>query len=379
VETFLTRAGVPVHINCLQKSREAAVTVRRGALNLACCGDCAFIFNLSFDLSRLNYDRDYDNTQVFSPFFSSHQAHLIDYLINAKGLRNATIVEVGCGEGLFLRQLVGAEGCGNAGYGFDPAYAVPVVDLDGRLQFDRTFFGAGSVHLSADAILCRHMLGHVPDPVGLLSGIRENLAANSDVPIFIENQSVEWMLRHHSIWDFTYEQCSYFSPHSLASTLETAGFSVTTLRHLFNDQYLWAEGRSTCGKGHTPGDPGGITRLVRSYARDEQKMLQVMEERIRTLATEGHIALWGAAAKGVTLANLIDPRAELIACAVDLNPRKQGCFIPGTGHPIIGFGELPAFGVKHILVMNPNYRHEIGELLRSEALEIPLHDPYTME
>jgi SAM-dependent methyltransferase len=376
VEIFLTRTNVPVHINSIMKSREAAVATGRGAVTLGCCRECGFIFNLTFDQSQLHYEKDYDNTQRYSPFFSAYQSHLVDYLISRKGLRNSTIVEVGCGEGLFLRQLVEAEGCGNTGYGFDPAYAGPSVDLDGRLRFENSFFGESSSHLPADAILCRHVLGHVPDPLDFLCGIHEGLSSSRDVPIFVENQSVEWMLRKHSLWDFSYEQCSYFSVHSLTTALECSGFQVTSVRSLFKGQYMWAEARSTTRERDIPRDPEMVTRLVRSYARAEEGIIREMNGKIRMLASSGNIALWGAAAKGVTLANVIDPNAQLISCVVDLNPRKQGGYIAGTGHPIVSYMELPAYSVKSILVMNPNYRDEIGTLLREAGIDIPLIDPY---
>ena len=50
-------------------------------------------------------------------------------------------------------------------------------------------------------------------------------------------------------------------------------------------------------------------------------------------------------AKGVTIANLIDPTNELFACVVDLNPGKQGHFLAGTGHPIVGPHALQVSGV----------------------------------
>jgi hypothetical protein len=45
---------------------------------------------------------------------------------------------------------------------------------------------------------------------------------------------------------------------------------------------------------------------------------------------------------------------------VDVNPAKQGRFIPGTGHPIIAPTALADFGVTHVLAMNPNYHAEIA-------------------
>jgi hypothetical protein len=84
------------------------------------------------------------------------------------------------------------------------------------------------------------------------------------------------------------------------------------------------------------------------------------------------VALWGAGAKGVTLANLLDPARERIACVVDLNPSKQGCFVPGTGHPIVGPQKLPDYGVSSAILMNPNYRSENLALLRDVGLDVAL-------
>jgi hypothetical protein len=86
------------------------------------------------------------------------------------------------------------------------------------------------------------------------------------------------------------------------------------------------------------------------------------------------VALWGAGAKGVTFANLLDPNCELLDCLVDLNPAKQGCFVPGTGHPIVRHDELDARGVRTALAMNPNYTPENVELLRSVGSRAELID-----
>jgi len=83
----------------------------------------------------------------------------------------------------------------------------------------------------------------------------------------------------------------------------------------------------------------------------------------------------GGGAKGVTLANLIDPERELVACVVDLNPQKQGGFLPGTGHPIVNYLDLPLFQVKSAIQMNPNYAAENLALLHEAQLEVTLIDP----
>src|SRR5689334_22260043 len=54
-DVFLRRPGVPVHQNLIMPTVEAAVGIARGDLSMAVCSDCGFVFNTSFDLSRLSY------------------------------------------------------------------------------------------------------------------------------------------------------------------------------------------------------------------------------------------------------------------------------------------------------------------------------------
>ncbi|MBU2091928.1 MAG: methyltransferase, partial [Alphaproteobacteria bacterium] len=75
-----------------------------------------------------------------------------------------------------------------------------------------------------------------------------------------------------------------------------------------------------------------------------------------------------------TLANLIDYDRALIDCVVDVNPGKQGRYIPGTGHPIVAPDSLPARGVRSAILMNPNYRDENLALLDSAGIAVELID-----
>ena len=76
------------------------------------------------------------------------------------------------------------------------------------------------------------------------------------------------------------------------------------------------------------------------------------------LRQDGPLAVWGAGAKGVAFLNVLDPDASLVETVIDINPRKQGGFVPGTGHPIHGVDGLREAGTSSVLVMNPGYAAE---------------------
>ncbi len=359
--------SVPVNQHLVMRDAEAARHVPHGTLDLAVCEQCGFVFNCAFDPGLIAYDERYNNAQTFSPLFDDYVSALARFLVEEKGVRNSRIVEVGCGNGLFLRRLVMMD-AGNSGYGFDTSYTGPETDLDGRLRFERRFYGPECADIPADIVVCRHVIEHVPDPVGLLRAVRQALRHSPHARVFFETPDVTWILRNQVIWDLFYEHCSLFMPDSLTTAFEQAGFVVERVRPVFGDQYLWLE--ATVGGDERPihMQPEPIPTLAHLFTVSEAALRQEWEANIRDLAHGGKVALWGAGAKGVTLANLIDREQGVIDCVVDLNPAKQGGYVPGTGHPIIDYREIPQRGVQTAVVMNPNYTEEIVALLRDAGI-----------
>ncbi len=372
ITPFLRRAGVPVHQNLVMEDQASARNITRGDLELAVCDQCGFGFNRTFDLSKLSYGDHYDNTQICSPSFNDHVTRLVRYLVVDRNVQNCRVIEVGCGAGLFLKALVEFEGSGNTGIGFDPAYTGPTDLLDGRLTFQKQYYGPECADASADIVICRHVIEHVPNPVVLLKTIREALIHSPRARVFFETPCLKWILRNETIWDLFYEHCSYFSLNSLTSAFEVAGFMVETRRHVFGGQYLWIEATLAPNASVVRMEPGNVPSLARQFTTLEETLKRDWEAKIQDLAKKGNFALWGAGAKGVTLANLVDPQYQWIDCIVDLNPRKQGHYLPGTGHPIVAYQELPHRHVKTAVVMNPNYYDEIQELIDQARLHVSL-------
>jgi 2-polyprenyl-3-methyl-5-hydroxy-6-metoxy-1,4-benzoquinol methylase len=368
---FLERMDVPVHQHQLFGDPESARQAVRGDLVLACCYQCGFVFNTTFDPQKLEYGEAYDNSQTSSPSFQAHVRSLVEHLVADRGVRNSTIVEVGCGKGFFLRELAAASP-GNRGFGYDSTYEGPETELDGRVVFQRHYYTGDLADPVPDVVVCRHVIEHVTNPSHeLLAPIRSGLELSPDPLVFFETPDVEWILRNRVIWDFFYEHCSYFSAASLATVFQQEGFDVRNIRTVFDGQYLWLEaGKGKAGKPCF--DAGSVPILAEEFARAEAHLISLWQAKIRELSPDGKVAIWGAGAKGVTFANLVDPCCEFIDCIVDLNPNKIGNYIPGTGHPIISHKELGRRDVTDVILMNPNYRDENLALMKQEGLDIRL-------
>jgi SAM-dependent methyltransferase len=369
-ERFLVRERVPANQNVLFASRDRARNAPTGTLSLHACGECGFVFNAAFQEDRLDYGASYENTQTASDAFASYVDERVARVIDRCGPALKTVVEVGCGKGVFLSRVIDAS-VATVGYGFDTSYEGAESMYDNRLRFFKHYFGAGFVAESIDAVLCRHVIEHIPDPVAFLVSIREVLD-NPNTRIFFETPCVDWIVRNQVIWDFFYEHCSYFNPRSLSQAFERAGFGVEDVSHVFGGQYLWLEAAPGTARQTFLSDGGAVLGQCRAFAQMQNAAVAQWIDRLTTMRRQGPLAIWGAGAKGVTFAGLVDPLAELIDCVVDVNPRKQGCFIPGTGHPIVAPRDLAARKISAAVLMNPNYRAENEAMLSGMGTTISL-------
>ncbi len=374
VKLFLERKQVPIHQNLLITNQVSARTTVRGDLELYVCPSCGFIYNRAFDKALLSYNDRYDNTQACSPLFSKYLHDLVKHLIVDRGVKNRKIIEVGCGKGQFLMELCESEEVGNTGIGFDPSYIGEDEISGGRIRFEKRFYDTDCIEIPVDVVICRHVIEHIPNPLDLLRDIKSALVNSPCARVFFETPCVEWILGNKVIWDFFYEHCSYFTRESLTTAFETSGFQVESVSHIFGGQYLWLEASIPDEKPPITKNPHLITYLAKEFSASEKDLIKNWTIKIKKLASKGKgkLALWGAGAKGVTFANLIDPDCKLIDCVVDLNSKKQGNYISGTGHTIVSYHELTNRNVRYAILMNPNYRSENKILLREAHIDIEL-------
>jgi SAM-dependent methyltransferase len=371
---FVHRHHVPVHQNLVIDSWVGARSVTRGELDLVVCEGCGFVFNRMFDLALLSYNEHYDNSQTCSSHFDAYLDRLVADLVEHQGVHHKRIVEVGCGKGQFLHKLVSYPGAENTGFGFDPSYVGATTLLDGRLSFRRCYFDESCTDVMADVVVCRHVIEHVPEPLSLLRSVRAALVHTPNARVFFETPCVEWILRNRVGWDFFYEHCSLFSEASLHTAFAQTGFTVERVTRTFGGQYLWLEAR--LGECVWPSALSGASTavLAKAFSAEDSTLQRHWLKQLQQLTSSGKVAIWGAAAKGATLAHLIDPDGTLIDCMVDLNPSKQGGYLPGTGHLIVAPADLPRRGVKTALLMNPNYRIENLALLHAAGSTLDLVD-----
>jgi len=168
---------VPLFCNVLWDSRENAVKADRGFIDLVFCHTCAHVYNAAFDPSRMQYSPQYDNALDYSPTFQNYIRELAQRLVSAYQLQGRDIVEIGCGQGEFLRLL--AEIGQNRCLGFDPSYNPRQVDtdtFDSRISIIQDYYSEQYAGHRADFFVCRQVLEHIREPAAFLKMIHSTIA-----------------------------------------------------------------------------------------------------------------------------------------------------------------------------------------------------------
>jgi SAM-dependent methyltransferase len=379
IAVFFEILGMPVHCNLLWTTRDEAIQAPRGDIWLGFCGDCGHIFNLAFDPALMDYTQDYENSLHFSPRFQSYAESLAARLIERYDLHGKNIIEIGCGKGDFLKLL--CERGANRGVGFDPSY-VPERGTPAtaeRVTFIQDFYSERYASCQADFVCCRHVLEHVHSPRDFLASVRQAIGDRSGTAVFFEVPNVSFTLRNQGIWDLIYEHCSYFGAGSLSRLFTLCGFDTYDVAETYGSQFLCIEASPREGLADSAGDVGrdlgGLACDVAAFADVYRSKVQVWRRTLERMACAGQrAAVWGAGSKGVMFLNVLEAQEQIlqdqILYAVDINPRKQGMYVAGTGQQIVPPEFLREVRPDVVIVMNPVYEGEIRQMTENLGLSL---------
>ena len=348
----------PVVLNYRFRNADAASRVPRHDVTLVQCRSCGLVFNATFNPALIPYDENYENRQCFSPAFGTHLETLAKALTERNGLRGGRILEVGCGKGDFLRLLCQVASASGAGY--DTSYEPRPEPEPAGLSFHASYVSAAEVTQPFDAVICRHVVEHVPEIGVFLRDLHAIAVAAGDPVVVLETPRFEWIVEQLSLWDVFYEHCNYFPTTTLAHLCRLAGFRVVRHLAVFGAQYQALELKVARTK-RVPAPPGipASARLA-NFSRRARRHLDQLTEQFKKASDGRGWAVWGAGAKGVALVNLLRTRP---GCVVDSNPAKQGGMLPGTRVPIVAPDDARLDRLGLIVIANPNYAAEIRAVL----------------
>lgn len=278
------------------------------------------------------------------------------------------VLEVGGGKGFLLNQLkkAGFHNLFNVDPSDDNMDQEDFVSLVGLFPqgVDLTKYK----HLFG-CIIGQHFLEHVPNPVEVLKGASDLLAADGELWIEVPNMDIGE--------ENCFVQASFFYPlhlnHFTRRTLTLAGqyAGLELISMELVDHYgksLWAKFKKggATQKSSCFHDTENLSAYIQQYFTDLKSFAS-------KLPTE--ILCWGAAEKSHTILSILAGYGVKPIGIFDSNPDLQGLYLSGFSLQIQNRNELP-FDPPHLLVLSPMKHREIvngikDKLSTSSQIHVP--------
>jgi SAM-dependent methyltransferase len=371
ISAFCEIPAIPVNSCILMSTADEARGYPRGDIVLGFCDDCGFICNLAFDQQLAEYSGRYEETQGFSATFQRYHRALAQDLISRYGLHNKTVLEIGCGKGEFLALL--CDRGLNRGLGFDPGYDGNRGVLEGSptAEVIVDFYSERYATHRADFVCCKMTLEHIPQPAAFVGLSRLAMRPGASSVFYLQVPEALRIFRDCVFEDIYYEHCCYFTAGSLSRLFRSQGLEPRKVYTSYADQYLAIEASVARGATGEPlaveQDLDEVRALVATFPQRSRAKISNWQQTLANCAARGSVILWGSGSKAVAFLGAVDKEGT-VDRVVDINPYRQGHFMPGSAQPIVAPAQLQKNPPAAVIVMNPIYREEVAAEL--EALDL---------
>jgi SAM-dependent methyltransferase len=319
------------------------------------------------------FREDYVYYSSYSSSWLKHSEEYVKKMVSKLDLGPSDLVlEVASNDGYLLQYFQNEN---VKVLGVEPAAGVASVAIQKGIPTIVDFFGKDlALRLGFDyqprLIVANNVLAHVPDIHDFVAGFSSIIA--QDGLITFEFPHLLNLIKSNLFDTIYHEHYSYlsltalepiFSSHDLkivdVEKIATHGGSLRVFVARKKSNWETTDSVNRTIQLESEFDPR--TKLV--YETLHQNSLNVkidlLEELVR-LKKEGKVvAAYGAAAKGNTLLNYAGIDSDLIQYVVDLNPNKQGMYLPGSRIPVVGVDHLYQTNPDVLLVLPWNISTEI--------------------
>jgi hypothetical protein len=349
-------------------------------LHVMTCLQCALVQLPEITSRESLFRSDYVYFSSYSTSWLQHSQNYVDKMVDLLELTsNDLVIEVASNDGYLLQYF---HQRGIEILGIEPSSGVAQVAIEKGLPTIIDFFGADVASKLASnkkptLMLGNNVLAHVPDIHDFIKGFAILIADNG--LITFEFPHLVNLLENTQFDTIYHEHYSYLSVASLMPIFLSHGLRVIKVEKLpthGGSIRIYVAKAESSWKVDTSVE-GILTEEIQNDPRSESvwRLLQEKTFKIKTdlvnelidCKRQGiRVAAYGAAAKGNTLLNYSGVTSELVDYVVDLNPHKQGNYLPGSKIPIVGVDQLVENPPDVLLVLPWNLAEEIKVQLSEE-------------
>lgn len=344
-------------------------------LRLLVCKNCWLAQTDDYAGRDVLFDREYAYFSSFSTTWLSHAERYVRQMIQRFGLHSSSlVVEVAANDGYLLQYVQQA---GIPCFGIEPTASTASAARAKGIEIIEQFFGKKLADelarkgQQADLIVANNVLAHVPDIHDFVSGFPRLLHPQGIVTF--EFPHLLRMVQENQFDTAYHEHYSYLSLTAVVRIFAENGleaFDVEELPTHGGSLRVYAQHSNTgshpCGpaiENCLAAEATAGMRTPNFYRDFQQKAEKIKDDLVMFLIDSKRQGLntvaYGAAAKGTTLLNFAGVRPDLLPYVADMNPAKQGKYLPGSRIPIVDEAFLRADHPDQILVLPWNIANEV--------------------
>ncbi len=348
-------------------------------LRVLVCKECWLVQTEDYAGAVELFSSDYAYFSSFSTTWLKHAERYVEEMVGRFGLNSGSqIVEVAANDGYLLQY---AKMRGISCLGIEPTTSTANAARAKGIEIVEDFFGVrlgdqlAAQGKQADLTVANNVLGHVPDINDFVGGFAAILKP-SGVSTF-EFPHVLRLISENQFDTIYHEHYSYLSLTAVKRIFEHNGLTIFDVEELSThggSLRVFAQRADTGGRVVSKNviemlareNAAGMT-TAEFYAGFQNKANKVKNDFLAFLIEAGRegrqVVGYGAAAKGNTLMNYAGVRPDQLSYVMDLNPSKQGKFLPGCRIPIVSEELLRQTRPHYVVILPWNLRSEVmGQL-----------------
>ena len=376
--TFLDLGMSPI-ANNLVENKQLNHQNKSYPLRAMTCEKCSLVQLSEAIPKETLFPSSYTYFSSYSSTWLEHAKAYAEKMISLLQLnQNDLVVEIASNDGYLLQYFANSN---IKVLGIEPASGVAKTAIAKGIPTLINYFGESTaVELTQGQkpklIIGNNVLAHVPDIHDFIKGF--SLLIADEGLITFEFPHLLNLIKKTQFDTIYHEHYSYLSVTALLPIFAQHGLRIINVEKLLThggslrvfvakntSSWIVHESVRATIAEESQYDPRDLRIYETLQRKVEGIKHDLLSELIKCKKDGKRISAYGAAAKGVTLLNYCGVSNDLIDYVVDLNPNKQGKFLPGSQIPIVGINVFDMKIPDILLVLPWNLSIEIKSQLSS--------------